>query len=73
MAYFIRWRFSASARRIHSSEPLPTEHAAIEEACVLLRAKTYELWIENSEGHRIEAHEIRRRCGQWGQRQLLAG
>ena len=66
MAYFIKWRLSARAERPHTSEPFQSRDLAIRDACVLLRVKTYELWIEDSEGHRIEADEIRRRCERLG-------
>ncbi len=60
MTYFIRWRFSASVPKAHSSEPFHSRDLAIQNAWVLQRVRTHELWIEDSEGRRIEADEIRR-------------
>ena len=72
MAHFIKWRLSAEVPRVHTSEPFGTKKAAIDAASVLLRVKTHELWVEDGEGQRTEADEIRRICGQWGQ-QRIAG
>lgn len=62
MTYCIRWRFSADVPKVHSSEPIRSKDLAIHNACVLLRVKIHELWIEDSEGHRIEIGEIERNC-----------
>jgi hypothetical protein len=72
MQYFIKWRHAAGSPRLHISEAFLTRDAAIQSACVLLRVKTHELWIEDSEGHRIEADEIRRNCEHFARQQIAS-
>lgn len=72
MTYFIKWRFSASVPKAHSSEPFHSRDLAIQNAWVLLRVRTHELWIEDGKGHRLEVDEIRRN-GEYFAQQRAAG
>lgn len=70
MENVIKWQLRPDCPMVHSSEPIARLEVAVVEACPLLGLHPHAIWIECSDGRRIETAELARRCEGWASPRL---